>query len=192
MDIVFKLRGHTSISTRQWSFSSNSGPISAASARPGCMDKNEEKKKVDWYPRMSLVPFILETTGRPGYHAQKFIKHFFSDTEHPPTSIWDACRHHVTPGTCSSPLHTQSSLAPTTHSCSLHVFSHRAADVDCTQCSRPLPSTDSSATEGTQVLPCRSWYRHSWWYPAVVPDWTALTSTLEDDGTPTCSNDQPL
>ena len=54
--------------------------------RPSYMAKREEKKKFDRYPRINLVPFILETTGRPGYHAQKFIKYLFSDTDHPPNS----------------------------------------------------------------------------------------------------------
>ena len=70
-------------------FSSNAGLISAAT-RPGYMAKREEKKKFDRYPRINLVPFILESTGRPGYHARKFIKHLYGDTDHPPTAIRDA------------------------------------------------------------------------------------------------------
>ena len=50
------------------------------------MAKREEKIKFGRY----LIPFILETTGRPGFHAQKFIKHLFSDTDHSPTAIRDA------------------------------------------------------------------------------------------------------
>ena len=38
------------------------------------------------------------------------------------TALFALSRHHVTPGTCSSPPHTRSSLAPTTHSCSLHAL----------------------------------------------------------------------
>ena len=34
----------------------------------------------------TLAPFILETTGRPGYPAQKFMKGLTSDTEHTPTA----------------------------------------------------------------------------------------------------------
>ena len=92
MDIVFNLRGHTYyIDTAVVRpFSSNAGLTSSASARPGCMAKREEKKKFDRYPRINLVPFILENAGRPGYHAQKFMKHLFSDTEHPPTPNRDA------------------------------------------------------------------------------------------------------
>ena len=68
-------------------FSSNISLMTAASARPGYMAKREEKKKFERYPRINLVPFILEATGRPGYHARKFIKHLYSDTDHPPTAI---------------------------------------------------------------------------------------------------------
>ena len=75
MDIVFNLHGQvyyidTAVVTP---FSANMGLMTAASARPGHMAKREEKKKFDKYPRINLVPFILETTGRPGFHAQKFI-----------------------------------------------------------------------------------------------------------------------
>ena len=41
-------------------------------------------------PASTLIPFILETTGRPGYHAQKFIEYLYSDTDHPPTAIREA------------------------------------------------------------------------------------------------------
>ena len=54
------------------------------------MAKREEKKKFGRYPRINLVPFILESTGRLGYHARKFIKHLYDDTDHPPTAIRDA------------------------------------------------------------------------------------------------------
>ena len=52
------------------------------------MAKREEK--FDRYPSINLIPFILETTGRPGYHAQKFIKKLYSEADHPPTAIRDA------------------------------------------------------------------------------------------------------
>ena len=71
-------------------FSSSISLMTAASARPGYMAKREEKKKFERYPRINLVPFILEATGRPGYHAQKFIKQLYSDADHPPTAIRDA------------------------------------------------------------------------------------------------------
>ena len=54
--------------------------MTAASARPGYMAKREEKNKFDRYPRINLVPFILESTGRPGYHARKFIKHLYDNS----------------------------------------------------------------------------------------------------------------
>ena len=92
MDIVFDMHGLTYYSDTAvvTPFSSNGGLISAASARLGYMAKREEKKKFERYPRINLYPFILETTGRPGYHAQKFIKYLYSDRDHPPTAIRDA------------------------------------------------------------------------------------------------------
>ena len=56
----------------------------------GYVAKREEKNKFDRYPRINLVPFILKSTGRPGYHARKFIKHLYDDTDHPPTAVRDA------------------------------------------------------------------------------------------------------
>ena len=71
-------------------FSSSPCLIATASSRLGYMAKREEKKKFDRYPRINLAPIVLETTGRPGFHAHKFIKYLFSDTDHPPTAIRDA------------------------------------------------------------------------------------------------------
>ena len=87
MDIVVALRGLTyCIDTAIVApFSSNIGLMTAASGRPGFMAKREEKNKFERYPCINLIPFILETTGRPGYHAQKFIKQLYSDADHPPT-----------------------------------------------------------------------------------------------------------
>ena len=92
MDIVIALRGITyCIDTAIVSpFSANVDLMTAASSRPGHMAKREEKKKFDRYPRINLVPFILESTGRPGYHARKFIKFLYNDADHPPTAIRDA------------------------------------------------------------------------------------------------------
>ena len=92
MDIVFNLHGQRYyIDTAAVTpFSSSPALIATASTRPGYMAKREDKKKFDRYPRINLVPFILETTGRPGYHAQKLIKLLFSDTDHPPTAIRDS------------------------------------------------------------------------------------------------------
>ena len=92
MDIVVALRGITYyIDTAIVSpFSSSVSLMTAASARPGYMAKREEKKKFDRYPRINLVPFILESTGRPGYHAGKFTTQLCSDADQPPTAIRDA------------------------------------------------------------------------------------------------------
>ena len=73
MDIVFHLHGQiyyidTAVVTP---FSANAGLIAAASTRPSYMAKREEKKKFDRTPRINLVPFILETTGRPGLPCTK-------------------------------------------------------------------------------------------------------------------------
>ena len=46
------------------------------------MAKGAEKGKFGRYPHINLVPFILETTGRPGPHARKFISN-------PPLAIRD-------------------------------------------------------------------------------------------------------
>ena len=72
MDIVVALRGLTYyIDTAiVATFSSSVSLMTAASARLGYVAKREEEKKFDRYPRINLIPFILETTGRPGYHAQ--------------------------------------------------------------------------------------------------------------------------
>ena len=92
MDIVIALRGITYyIDTAIVSpFSSSVSLMTAASGRPGFMAEREEKKKFDRYPRINLAPFILESTGRPGYHARKFIKFLYNDLDHPPTAIRDA------------------------------------------------------------------------------------------------------
>ena len=92
MDIVVELRGNTFyIDTATVTpFSSNAELLSAASGRPGHMAKREEKAKLARYPCINLVPFILESTGRPGHHARKFIKHLYDDADHPPTAIRDA------------------------------------------------------------------------------------------------------
>ena len=75
MDLVFNLHG--SITYLDVSivapFSCNPSLVSAASTKPGLMAKRAEKTKFDRYPHINLVPFILETTGRPGPHARKFI-----------------------------------------------------------------------------------------------------------------------
>ena len=72
MDLVFNLNG--SVTYLDVSivapFSCSPSLVSAASTKPGHMAKRAEKTKFDRYPHINLVPFILETTGRPGPHAR--------------------------------------------------------------------------------------------------------------------------
>ena len=73
MDFVFDQNGSTTyldvaiVSP----FSSCLVLSAAASTRPGHMAKRAGKTKFDRYPRVNLVPFITETTVRPGHHAKK-------------------------------------------------------------------------------------------------------------------------
>ena len=73
MDLVFKLnRSTTYLDVAIVApFSCNPALVAAASTRPGHMAKRAEKSKFDRYPHINLVPFVLETTGRPGTR-QKF------------------------------------------------------------------------------------------------------------------------
>ena len=52
-------------------FSCNPSLVAAAITKTGLMAKRAEKTKFDKYPHINLIPFILETTGRPGSHAKK-------------------------------------------------------------------------------------------------------------------------
>ena len=64
------------------------------------MAKRAEKTKIDRYPHINLVPFILETTGRPGHHAKKFISILMKDADNPPFAIqdtWSAIHSSSTP-----------------------------------------------------------------------------------------------
>ena len=83
MDLVFNLNG--SVTYLDVSivalFSCNPSLISAASTKPGLMAKRAEKNKFDRSPHINLVPFILETTGRPGPHARKFISYLMRHAE---------------------------------------------------------------------------------------------------------------
>ena len=51
--------------------------------------REREKNKFDRYPHINLVPFILETTRRPGPHARKFICYLMRDADNPPLAIGD-------------------------------------------------------------------------------------------------------
>ena len=116
MYVVFNLRGHTYYidAAVVTPFSSNAGLISAASARSGYMAKREEKQKLDRYPRINLVPLqqygppTNSHPGRLGRHPDHLAQQHLQST--------GPRRHHVTPGTCTSPPHTRSSIVPTTHS----------------------------------------------------------------------------
>ena len=76
MDLVFNHNGSTTyldvaiVSP----FSCSPAPsLQQPAPGPGHMAKRAEKIKFDRYPDVNFVPFILETAGRPGYHAKKFI-----------------------------------------------------------------------------------------------------------------------
>ena len=91
MDLVFNLNG--SVTYLDVSivapFSCNPSLVSAASTRLGHMAKRAEKGRFDRYPHINLVPFVLETTGRPGPFARKFICYLMRDADNPPIAIRD-------------------------------------------------------------------------------------------------------
>ena len=91
MDLAFNLNG--SVTYLDVSivapFSCNPSLVSAASTRPGLMARRAEKNKLDRYPHINLVPFILETTGRPSPHARKFISYLMRDADNRPLAIRD-------------------------------------------------------------------------------------------------------
>ena len=91
MDLVFNLNGsvtYLDVSTVA-PFFCNPSLVSAASTRPGLVAKRVKKSKFDRYPHINAVPFILETTGRPGPHARKFIGYPLRDADNPPLVIID-------------------------------------------------------------------------------------------------------
>ena len=92
MDLVFNLNG--SVTYLDVSivapFSCKPSLVAAASTRPRHMAKRAEKSKFDRYPHINLVPFILETTGRLGQHARKFISNHMKDADNPPLAIRDS------------------------------------------------------------------------------------------------------
>ena len=104
MDLVFNLNG--SVTYLDVSivapFSCSPSLVSAVSTKPGHMAKRAEKSKFDRYPHINLVPFILETTGRPGPHARKFINCLLRDADNPPIAVRD------TWSTIQSVLHSAS------------------------------------------------------------------------------------
>ena len=83
MDLVFNLNGsatYLDVSIVA-PFSCNPALVAAASTRPGHMVKSAEKSKFDRYPHINIVPFILETTGRPAQQARKFISNLTEDAD---------------------------------------------------------------------------------------------------------------
>ena len=91
MDLVLNLNGSVTCSDVSIvaPFSCNQSLVSAASTKPGLMAKRAEKNIFDRYPYINIVPFILETTGRPGPHARKFISYLMRDADNPPLAIRD-------------------------------------------------------------------------------------------------------
>ena len=91
MDLVFNLNGSVTYLDDYIValFSCTPSLVSAASTKPGLMAKRVEKTKFDRYPHINLVPFILETTGRPGPHARKFIIYLLRDADNPPIAVRD-------------------------------------------------------------------------------------------------------
>ena len=109
MDLVFNLNGSVTYLDVSFVAPFSCSPfLVSASTRPGYMAKRAEKSKFNRYPHIYLVPFILETTGRPGPHIRKFISYLMRDADNPPQAI-------RTPGQlpkCAPQCHLQT----TTHS----------------------------------------------------------------------------
>ena len=77
--------------------------MAAASAKPGHMARRAERSKFNRYPGHKLIPFVLETTGRPGYHARQFVQQLAAGHDKPAivaSEIW-ACIQSVLHGAIS-------------------------------------------------------------------------------------------
>ena len=111
MDLVFNLDG--SVTYLDVSivapFSCSPSLVSAASTKTRTYAKRAEKTKFDRYPHINLVPFILQTTSRPGPHSRKFVSHLMRDADNPPNSCQRHLVHHPK---CPPQCHVQT----TTHS----------------------------------------------------------------------------
>ena len=87
MDLVFTHDGQTTYIdvaiVAPWS--ADAGHLAQASTKGGYMARKEEKSKFTRYPNHRLIPFVLETTGRPGFHARKFVSDMVAD--HPQPSV---------------------------------------------------------------------------------------------------------
>ena len=84
-------------------FSTDPGMLAAAAVKPGYMARRAERGKFNRYPGHRLVPFVLETTGRPGQHAKKFIRALVQDHPTPAIAARDvwACIQNVLHSTIS-------------------------------------------------------------------------------------------
>ena len=85
-------------------FSRKPDDLAAAARTPGYMAKLAERGKFNRYPGHKLIPFVLETTGRPGQQARKFIQGLFRDHPTPALAIRNAW------ACIQSTLHTSISL----------------------------------------------------------------------------------
>ena len=158
MDLVFNLNGpvtNLDVSTVA-PFSCNPSLVSAAGTKPGLMAKRAEKGKCDRYPHINLVPFILETTGRPGPHARKFIAD--SDPEcapqcHLQTTTQQPQPRDTSPG-LSLPSLSRLLPTPCLATC------HRSCLLSLAFLAGPLMSDQCRSTD-------QQW--HSWW----SADWRA-------------------
>ena len=89
-DLVFNLNGSvTYLDVSVVAPLSCNPSLVSASQHPRHMAKRAEKTKLDRYPHINLVPFILESTSRPGPHARKFISNLMRDADNPPLAIRD-------------------------------------------------------------------------------------------------------
>ena len=91
MDLVFNLDGSVTYLDVSIVAPSSCNPslVSAAGTKPELMAKRAEKNKFDRNSHINLVPFILETTGRPGPQARKFKSYTMRDADNPPLAIRD-------------------------------------------------------------------------------------------------------
>ena len=136
LSLISMVQSHIWTSLLLLPFSCNPSLVAAASTKPGLMAKRAEKAKFGRYPHFNLVPFILETTGRPGSHAKKFINYLLRDADNPPIAVRD------TWSTIQSVLHSAISKQ-TTYGCryvTLGVYSLTQLPVTYCFCLR-VPAT---------------------------------------------------
>ena len=125
------------------------------------------------YPHVNLVPFNLETTGRPGFHAKKFISNCTKDADNPPPpspSLPPFPSLPLPPPPPPSP----SSLPPTppTHS---HLPSETPGQPS--RASSTMPSPNSSHVTLCPVFPCLP--RPQFRIPTAFRSWMQVPSMRE-------------